>query len=93
MSLRRVPQGSVPAQGEPLPPAPKVLSQATARAFLLERGWTEETGGKHVVKMVKKGCRPITLPRHKGADYGPSLRAAILRQARTGDGSESSVDL
>jgi len=31
--------------------------------------------------MVKSGCRPITLPKHKGRDYSRGLAAAILRQA------------
>ncbi|MBK5219558.1 MAG: type II toxin-antitoxin system HicA family toxin [Thermoleophilia bacterium] len=49
---------------------------------LLEgHGWTQTTGGKHQVKMVKSGKRPITLPRHKGQDYSPGLTTAILRQA------------
>jgi ribosomal protein L13E len=39
------------------------------------------TGGKHQVKMVKRGHRPITLPRHKGRDYSRGLTAAILKQA------------
>jgi predicted RNA binding protein YcfA (HicA-like mRNA interferase family) len=55
------------------------MSQRTAKRLLEENGWTEETGGKHVVKMTKPGERPITLPRHQGADYSPSLTAAILR--------------
>ena len=64
------------------PEIPKLLSQAIARKLLIAHGWKEETGGKHVVKMVKAGRpRPITLPYHKGADYGPDLRAAILREA------------
>jgi predicted RNA binding protein YcfA (HicA-like mRNA interferase family) len=58
---------------------PRIMSQRTAKRLLEENGWTEETGGKHVVKMTKPGERPITLPRHQGADYSPSLTAAILR--------------
>jgi predicted RNA binding protein YcfA (HicA-like mRNA interferase family) len=38
-------------------------------------------GGKHQVKMTKPGCRPITLPQHKGRDYPTGLAQAILRQA------------
>jgi predicted RNA binding protein YcfA (HicA-like mRNA interferase family) len=49
--------------------------------LLEEDGWTRTTGGKHQVKMVKSGQRPITLPQHKGRDYSPGLTAAILRQA------------
>ena len=66
---------------------PKLLSQQTAKRLLEENGWTEETGGKHVVKMTKPGERPITLPRHHGADYSQSLTAAILRQAGLKDGT------
>lgn len=60
---------------------PKVLSQALAQALLKEEGWSVEQGGKHVVKMTKPGHRPITLPQHKGADYGKNLTATILRAA------------
>ena len=63
------------------PAAPKVLNQAKARALLEKAGWSRTLGGKHVVKMVKEGHPPITLPMHKGRDYGPRLRAAILKQA------------
>jgi predicted RNA binding protein YcfA (HicA-like mRNA interferase family) len=44
-------------------------------------GWTRERGGKHQVKMVKQGKRPITLPQHKGRTYSKGLDAAIRRQA------------
>lgn len=70
--------------------APKVLSQASAKQWLESQGWTAGQGGKHVVKMSKPGCRPITLPKHKGADYGKGLTAAIVRQAQSAkiDGGE-----
>jgi predicted RNA binding protein YcfA (HicA-like mRNA interferase family) len=61
---------------------PKPLNQRTAALWLEEQGWRKTLGGKHVVKMVKAGCRPITLPHHSGQDYGPGLSAAIRRQAR-----------
>jgi predicted RNA binding protein YcfA (HicA-like mRNA interferase family) len=49
---------------------------------LLERyGWTCEAGGKHGVKMVKEGQRPITLPAHKGRTYHVGLHEAIRKQA------------
>jgi predicted RNA binding protein YcfA (HicA-like mRNA interferase family) len=51
------------------------------RKLLIENGWSEVRGGKHVVKMTKAGERPITLPMHKRRDYGPHLTASILRQA------------
>lgn len=49
--------------------------------LLIEEGWTRERGGKHQVKMTKPGCRPITLPMHKGRQYPKGLNAAIRRQA------------
>ena len=60
---------------------PKVLNQKNAIALLQEHGWQITRGGKHAVKMTKVGERPITLPMHRGQDYGPGLTRAILRQA------------
>jgi len=60
---------------------PKVLNQRSAKKLLELYGWVETLGGKHNVKMEKQGCRPITLPMHKGRDYSPDLRDAILKQA------------
>jgi predicted RNA binding protein YcfA (HicA-like mRNA interferase family) len=60
---------------------PKVLSQRSAIRLLSAHGWTQTIGGKHQVKMVKTGHRPITLPQHKGRDYPAGLRRAILAQA------------
>jgi predicted RNA binding protein YcfA (HicA-like mRNA interferase family) len=57
------------------------LDQRKAIKLLGEHGWTRERGGKHQVKMTKRGCRPITLPQHKNRDYPPGLAGAILRQA------------
>ncbi|MBN8870020.1 MAG: type II toxin-antitoxin system HicA family toxin [Solirubrobacterales bacterium] len=49
---------------------------------LLQRhGWTRSSGGKHQVKMVKPGKRPITLPNNHRRDYPPGLAIAILKQA------------
>lgn len=48
---------------------------------LKNEGWTQDRGGKHVVKMTRPGRRPITLPMHKGRDYSKGLDAAIRRQA------------
>lgn len=59
----------------------KRLNQKAAIRLLCDHGWTQSIGGKHNVKMVKEGHRPITLPQHKGQDYGPGLSNAILRQA------------
>lgn len=63
------------------PGLPKVLSQATAIAVLIDHGWTRDSGGKHQVKMTKPGHRPITLPANKRRDYPPGLTSAILSQA------------
>lgn len=60
---------------------PRVLNQRSARALLEGEGWTKTEGGKHQVKMEKKGHRPITLPDNKRRDYPPGLTSAILRQA------------
>jgi predicted RNA binding protein YcfA (HicA-like mRNA interferase family) len=61
--------------------AMQVLNQKLASKLLKENGWKQEAGGKHSVKMCKPKCRPITLPKHKGRDYGPGLAASILKQA------------
>jgi predicted RNA binding protein YcfA (HicA-like mRNA interferase family) len=49
--------------------------------MLEEHGWPVGKPGRHVVKMVKEGERPITLPRHRGAVYGKGLTRAIIKQA------------
>lgn len=69
---------------------PKRLSQKTAKALLKQYGWEETLGGKHNIKMEKPGERPITLPMHKGSEYGPGLTTAILREAglKAGPGEE-----
>ena len=60
----------------------KLLNQTRAIKLLRAHGWERSIGGKHSVKMIKPGFRPITLPRHKGQDYSPGLTRAILTQAR-----------
>lgn len=60
---------------------PRVLSQRSAKELLEAHGWTESLGGKHNVKMIKSGHRPITLLMHRGGDYSRDLTAAILREA------------
>jgi predicted RNA binding protein YcfA (HicA-like mRNA interferase family) len=57
------------------------LNQKEAIRLLESHGWTRRTGGKHQVKMVKRGSRSISLPQHRGRDYSRGLAAAILRQA------------
>ena len=51
-------------------------------------GWIHERGGKHQVKMVKPGKRPITLPQHKGGTYSQGLDAAIRRHGSMIDHEE-----
>lgn len=62
-------------------PIPRRLCQKTAIELLEANGWVRTIGGKHNVKMEKKGQRPITLPKHGGADWSAGLTAAILKQA------------
>jgi predicted RNA binding protein YcfA (HicA-like mRNA interferase family) len=59
----------------------KLLDQRLAIRLLEGDGWSRTTGGKHVVKMTKPDCRPITLPYHHGECYSKGLSAAIVRQA------------
>lgn len=58
-----------------------LLNQKSAIKLLRAHGWSKTAGGKHNVKMTKAAHRPITLPKHKGQDYGAGLTRAILRQA------------
>jgi predicted RNA binding protein YcfA (HicA-like mRNA interferase family) len=60
---------------------PKTLSQKAAQKLLEEHGWVKTEGGKHSVKMEKRGKRPITLPRHRGQEYSKNLTGRILKQA------------
>ncbi|HUZ38188.1 MAG TPA: type II toxin-antitoxin system HicA family toxin [Streptosporangiaceae bacterium] len=62
--------------------APAAGAQPAEGEAAAERnGWTEEQGGKHSVKMVKPGHRPVTLPMHGGGDYSRDLTDQILREA------------
>jgi predicted RNA binding protein YcfA (HicA-like mRNA interferase family) len=58
-----------------------LLNQKSARRLLEQHGWKRTAGGKHVIKMEKPGHRPITLPKHRGADYSRGLSRAIRREA------------
>ena len=71
------------AQSEPdhEPIGSKLRTQKEWTKLLRECGWEKERGGKHVVKMTKAGCRPITLPMNKGKPYPKGLNAAIKREA------------
>ena len=44
-------------------------------------GWMKVAGGKHVVKMVKQGRRPITIPICRGQTLSVGLCRRILKQA------------
>jgi predicted RNA binding protein YcfA (HicA-like mRNA interferase family) len=59
----------------------KLLNQKKAIKLLKKNGWEQSVGGKHSVKMVREGNRPITLPMCKGADYSRSLTSRILELA------------
>lgn len=71
---------------------PRNLNHDSMKALLEDHGWVVTIGGKHSTKMEKQGQRPITLPRHKGAQYGVALRAGILRQAGLKGGEDRSED-
>jgi len=58
---------------------PKAINHDLMRRIFEAADWTHEIGKQHTTKMVKAGKRPVTIPRHKNHDYGPRLRAAILR--------------
>jgi predicted RNA binding protein YcfA (HicA-like mRNA interferase family) len=58
-----------------------LLSQKTAKKLMEQNGWTVDTGGKHVIKMTKPGCRPVTLPQHGGEEYSKDLSNRIRKQA------------
>ncbi len=59
----------------------RLMNQRQWIKALTKAGWTNERGGKHVVKMTKPGQRPITLPMHTGSEYSKGLDAAIRKQA------------
>lgn len=44
-------------------------------------GWSLDRGGKHQVKMVKPGQRPITLPENKRRVYSKGFEAQLRREA------------
>ena len=59
----------------------KTHNYKTMKKLLTEQGWKRTVGGNHSVKMTKLGKPPITLPTHKGQDYGPKLTGSILKAA------------
>lgn len=48
---------------------------------LQKAGWTLERGGKHQVKMIKAGLRPITLPENHRRAYSKGFESALRREA------------
>ncbi len=48
---------------------------------LREHGWEQSVGGKHQVKMIREGERPVTIPEFKGGTLPIGLSHAILKQA------------
>lgn len=52
---------------------------------LLDLGWKKERGGNHQVKMIKAGCRPITLPANKRQAYSKGLEAQLKRELRVAE--------
>lgn len=62
-------------------PLPKTMTQSEAKSLLEANGWVCTQGGKHVVKMEKKGNRPVTLPHCNGAVYSVNMTHRILKQA------------
>jgi predicted RNA binding protein YcfA (HicA-like mRNA interferase family) len=62
-------------------PLPKTMTYKEARSLLEANGWKETQGGNHGVKMVKEGCRPVTLPTHHREKWSVSMTQSILKQA------------
>jgi predicted RNA binding protein YcfA (HicA-like mRNA interferase family) len=67
----------------------KLLDQRGAIRLLKADGWMQSRGGKHVVKMVKPGMRPVTLPHNHGEPYSKGLSAAVVKQAGLNSKQES----
>jgi predicted RNA binding protein YcfA (HicA-like mRNA interferase family) len=59
----------------------KLLDQRGAIKLMRQDGWRVTRGGKHVVKMIKPGRRPVTLPRNHGEPYSRGLSHDIIKQA------------
>lgn len=54
---------------------------------LKDRGWEQSVGGKHQVKMVREGHRPVTIPEFRGETLPVGLSQGILKQAGIEDES------
>jgi predicted RNA binding protein YcfA (HicA-like mRNA interferase family) len=57
------------------------LNQRQAIRLMQRNGWQRTSGGKHGVKMLKKGERPFPLPHHQGRDYGRGLTKSVLEKS------------
>jgi predicted RNA binding protein YcfA (HicA-like mRNA interferase family) len=66
----------------------EVHNQKSMQRLLEAHGWARGKAGKHVVRMQKKGQRPITLPMHKGRDY--SVGRSTTKTAAIGPRSRNS---
>ncbi|MDQ3986891.1 MAG: type II toxin-antitoxin system HicA family toxin [Actinomycetota bacterium] len=64
---------------------PKRFTQRELIKKLEEGGWTRRPGGRHQVKMVKEGERPVTIPQYQGKALPIGLSQAILKQAGVED--------
>jgi predicted RNA binding protein YcfA (HicA-like mRNA interferase family) len=62
-------------------PRRKRYTQKELIKTLKDHGWKRSTGGKHQVKMVREGDRPVTIPEFKGETLPVGLTQAILKQA------------
>lgn len=63
-----------------MPKKKRYTQKALIRELSLH-GWVKTGGGKHQVKMVKPGERPITIPELGGETLPIGLTQAILKQA------------
>ena len=59
----------------------KRYTQKALSKMLREHGWEQSIGGKHQVKMIREGQRPVTIPEFKGETLPVGLSQAILKQA------------
>ena len=75
------PDDAEPSTEEDVAKVPRTINQKTGKKLLEKAGYRMMKGGKHNVKMVKDGERPITLPGHRGQECSVDLTRAILKQA------------
>ena len=50
--------------------------------FMRSKGWRQEAGGKHQVKMTMSGRRPVTLPDNHRRAYSKGFEAQLRREIR-----------